>query len=803
MRFLLSLLSVLMVLNVTVLNAAELRRPISPSQPMWLIHIDTWNNPDPERIIEMVPEDIRPFVCFNLSLSATDATCCSGPNVCDAWMKACAAKRVWCMIQPASGSHNRFSDTDFTDYERYFKEYPNFIGWNFAEQFWGFGDTGQPTFAQRLNTFVHILDYCRQYGGYLMVSFTQAYFSAHMMPIAYMRSNAQLRKRLTEHPENFICCEKYTMSTDFFDIESNCVGAYLGGYAGQLGIRFDACGWSATDSNKYPFVKASGAIPIMEHVMLDGETVIDGPETIPVECSQETATTKTADGYTRRNWGWFPHFLNINIDGFRKILDGTVRIMTRQELINRSKVVIVNNGATNYHTPEDLYDGVCRQECDNYGRGLDKPHKRPLEQRWWFKKSGRYPCIPQTYALLDDEAKQVAKPITWASYQSTYGYNDAEVSASVAQAKIKKKLDMLNTYYPQEYMGDIYAAHHENCWMTYNPYQYDETYDKSTDTRTLTWATRRAEGHIPLLYNTCDSISINYAPYSMGVMKEFPDHITFYLTNYRNKKSGNSYTELPNTTDTLRIYGATSEPSVTWKDRAKHRASKVTHNYSDGVLTLIVSHNGPLDINVTCSGNGTDRLTEYTEARIVEPALPPVYTDTLELEAEFFDYKNITGCRTNGYYHGHVGYMGQGFVEMGTDTKATIRNTLQMIADGTAKVKLRYWAPNGGKVRCYVNGKSSLVSLEACDSWQEVEFETGFRQGANTVRIVQAQSTNVFLDCVKVYDYPTDVVDAINDINYSSGNQLDHDAYYNLSGQRVTSGYRGIVIHKGKKMIKR
>ena len=179
--------------------AAELRRPISPSQPMWLIHIDTWNAPDPERIIEMVPEDIRPYVCFNLSLSATDAVCCNGADVCDSWMKACAAKRVWAMIQPASGSHSRFSDTEFSEYERYFKEYPNFIGWNFAEQFWGFGDTGQPTFEQRLNTFAHILDYCQEYGGYLVVSFTQAYFSAHMMPIAYMKNTA-LRKRLTAHP---------------------------------------------------------------------------------------------------------------------------------------------------------------------------------------------------------------------------------------------------------------------------------------------------------------------------------------------------------------------------------------------------------------------------------------------------------------------------------------------------------------------------------------------------------------------------------------------------------------------------
>ena len=38
---------------------ARLRRPISPSQPMWLVHIDTWNYADPQKIIDLVPADIR------------------------------------------------------------------------------------------------------------------------------------------------------------------------------------------------------------------------------------------------------------------------------------------------------------------------------------------------------------------------------------------------------------------------------------------------------------------------------------------------------------------------------------------------------------------------------------------------------------------------------------------------------------------------------------------------------------------------------------------------------------------------
>ena len=39
------------------------------------------------------------------------------------------------------------------------------------------------------------------------------------------------------------------MQHGFYEIESNCLGAFLGGYAGNYGIRFDDCGWSPDDGN--------------------------------------------------------------------------------------------------------------------------------------------------------------------------------------------------------------------------------------------------------------------------------------------------------------------------------------------------------------------------------------------------------------------------------------------------------------------------------------------------------------------------------------------------------------------------
>lgn len=50
-------------------SATALRRPVSAEQPMWIVHIDSWNYADPEKIIDLIPEDILPYVVFNISLS--------------------------------------------------------------------------------------------------------------------------------------------------------------------------------------------------------------------------------------------------------------------------------------------------------------------------------------------------------------------------------------------------------------------------------------------------------------------------------------------------------------------------------------------------------------------------------------------------------------------------------------------------------------------------------------------------------------------------------------------------------------
>ena len=278
---------------------------------------------------------------------------------------------------------------------------------------------------------------------------------------------------------------------------------------------------------------------VAEHVALTGETVIDGPETIPLECSREIASTKTADGYTHRNWSWFPHFKNINIDLFRKILDGTIRIPTRSEVIERTKICVKNdvtpkdiNSSKNemepYVSPQGLYDGVYRNEQD-YGGTQWNAENAPLNNRWWLKSTGRYPAIPVVYDLLDDEAKKLTVAVTAKDYASNSTWNN-----------VNSKKAYLNKLFKQEYTGDIYAARHENAWVCYNPYQYDEKHVNlatplhgQTFYRDFPATKRSAKGTLKPAYNTCRQIKMNLAPYSLVFMRENSDKLSLYMQNYR------------------------------------------------------------------------------------------------------------------------------------------------------------------------------------------------------------------------------------------------------------------------------
>jgi hypothetical protein len=710
----------LVIILVLLLQAnaqaqTSMRRPISPSQPMIMVHADVWNSADPQKIIDLIPADLRPYVVINISLSINhDGTTGAwktseyGYEIAKSWLRTAAENRMWATIQPSSGGFSHFpdyaadADLDTTIYGEFFKNYPNFLGINYAEQFWGFDDQWSLTWTERVNHWTALMELTHKYGGYLIVSFTGGFWGAGLNSVAMVKRNPGFAAVLKQYPQNFIMEEKFTMAYGFHDIESTSMGMWLSGYAGHYGIRFDECGWVGNNGESFPV--AAGAAPYLEHMMLTGETVVDGPELIWQQSIKSLSDGTTADGFKTRRWEFYPQFENITLDIFRKILDGTIRILSRQEVIDRTKLVIVSDATSGddrvkYSSPETLFEGLYRMDSDgNYMSNLS-----------WFKKTGRYPAIPTVYQLADDTAQSFQVKVNRTAYATRW-------------PTIASKQTEFNNLFPAEYTGDIYAGRSENAWATYNPYKTGAT----------------ASGFIPFQYNTCEKIDVTYSSYTVGVIKEFSDKLSIYLANFNNSTTMN--------TDVLKIYGSTAEPTYTFTERGNHLASTITKSWSGGVLTLNVSHNGPLDIAINCSGTATGRRTSYTAATVVAPATPAIYAGPRQYEAENFDWKSIGGNVTNGVSGAIRNYQGLGYLKFGTNAAARIRDTVKAPIAGEYKLETRYSAAGGNvtTIDLYVNGTkvtTPTFDKTASDGTFAINTQTvTLNVGVNTIAF-QANAT--------------------------------------------------------------
>ncbi len=682
----------------------HLRRPITPDQPMWLIHIDTWNYADPQKIIDLIPEDIRPFIVMNISLSISHNVETSqfqvaeyGYEIAKSWLRTCAQNQMWAMVQPSSGGYSHFSDFDLSVYEEFYRDYPNMIGFNYCEQFWGYDDPSDPLsprWPDRIEHFANLLELSNHYGCYLVVSWCSNQWGAINNPIGMLKRMPNFAEACRKYTENYILLEKFTQTGYILDVESTCLGAYLSGYSGQCGLRYDDTGWTDGDGEHEGFILATGGAPHMERLMLYGSTVIDAPELIWTQCFRELSRNSTTEGYTQRRWGTFPQFDNFSIDLFRKVLDGTIRIPTREEVIDRTKVVIVNDVNTGsnddiYSTPETIFEGHISMD-GNYEHNMS-----------FFKKTGQYPTIPTVFQLDDSLANSFEVKINKTDYSNRW-------------PSISDKMEELSTIFPEKYTGDIFAGRHENGWVIYNPYK-----EKTPKT---------ANGTIPFKYNTSDSIEFTLWQYTSGVMKEYSDKLNIYLSNFDEYNTSLK-------TDIIKIYGCDSEPSYSYEDRADHPASELTKEWTNGTFTLTVKHNGPLDLTINCAGTATGRLTDYSSANIIAPEKPAIYTGPRQYEAECFDYKNINEIITGGNNRNIRNYTGQGYCRFGTNASASVRDTVYALRNGTYMLKTRYSVTGGNvnTVDLYVNGVKtntpSFTETETLSEWdintQSVELNAG------------------------------------------------------------------------------
>lgn len=770
---------------------SSFRRVINNESPVWIVHIDSWNYPDPEKIIDLVPEDVLPYVVFNVSLSINWSgtehrwlMVQDGVECARSWMKACADKGVWTMIQPSSGGQCHFPDysadydLDNTIFGEFFRDYPNFLGYNYCEQFWGFASQDFPvTYQQRYDHFAALLKLCNKYGGYLDVSWCENQWGSALNPVAMLKTNSNWEKACRTYAQNFILEEKYTQTSYIADVESEVYGAYISGYCGNYGVRWDDTGWSdypwSGNATKEQY-RLSTSLPIyLERMAMNGMTVIDGPELVWADCVKGLWDGTDSDGYKYRQWDFYDQCKNVNVDIMRKFIDGSLRIPNRKEVIDRTKVVIiqdVNSGSNDdkYCSYKTLFEGLYRADND----GNFKDNHNP------YKSTGRYQTIPTVYALVDDLAKSIPVQIKQSTIASRWG------SISAKQAEFNK-------LYPDSYYANCYVANNQNTWITY----YNS---KVSD------GDRGAQFN--LKYNTCKSLDIKHQLYGSALINEYSDHINVYMNNYDEDASTTLKTE------SITIAGASSKPTFTAEDRGVNQtASVITESWSNGTYTLTVKHNGPVDISIKCSGNETGRLTSYPQAVQTEPSFPDFYTGARQYEGENFDMKNIEGNVTNGCSdkNGPKKYQGMGFVKFGTKNTAAVKDTVNTTKAGTFKWTLRYSATSDIKcVDLYVNGSKvktlSLPKGSGYDDWKTISENITLKSGENKIEL-KANSTlpcSLYLDNFKVEGDFGDSAITIPPLNgklihnlvvNDKENGADWDIYYDFGENSVIFGDRDIT----------
>lgn len=787
LRFIPSLLLCLFMLSAA---QAQDRRPIDNRHPMWMIHVDVWNNADPQKIIDLIPADIRPFVCINLSLSCQfdkERDVYKMPQnavlTFDSWATVCCQNNMWFMCQPASGGHTHIQDSDLETLESFFIRYKNFLGWNYCEQFWGFdeaGDRSSSSQVERVAMFAKLVRISHKYGGFLTISFCGNIWSHPLSPVGMLKRDANFMSACKAYPEAVLFLYKYTQPWCFYNSESVCLGPWIAGLAKNYGIRYDQCGWEAAGkkldgSDKHTYPHSVGIGTCMEQTAMNGACVWDGPELIWQECFRGTNNT-TVDGYTRRNWGTFAHFDNIWIDMFRKIIDGTIYIPSRQEVIARTKVAILNdvdyasdNSGSKVNScasTKTLYEGLYQQEdpvMQNGGYYMD--------DILFFKKTGRYQAIP----IMPCSPDAMGLTIPHIVRQSA-------LLAGTRWPSVRTKQAIFNRLYPEISTGDLFVARNKNQMVMYYPFSYFNS-------------KRVATGIVPLQYNTCETLTVSMSRFCGGVVNEYTDHIDFYLNNFRSDT-------LTLMVDTIQVTGATTQPTYTMTNRGTSTAKRPTivetWDEPSATYKLRVSHMGPLDISINCTGAMTERSDDYLPNTPLTLDLPVQPTDTImpiTIEAENMDYANIGQLVTDAYYQAADirGHAAMGFVKMGTNTSASLRDYFRAPAAGRYTISIKYMASTAARM-VFSGAGSKIVTMPATGTeWGYAQIEdVTLRAGLNTLTYKNSGGKNVYIDNITYI--PSDELTPISYITSDTPTVATTTTIYNLAGQSLGTTQRGINI---------
>ena len=264
---------------------------------------------------------------------------------------------------------------------------------------------------------------------------------------------------------------------------------------------------------------------------------------------------------------------------------------------------------------------------------------------------------------------------------------------------------------------------------------------------------------MPLLYNTCDSLTLTLGMLGSGIVREYGDHIDFYLNNFRTDTT-------TVVAETIVIKGANAEPTYAMKKGLLATGSATAQwDAETSTYTLTVKHKGGVDVTINCAGSATDRKTEAPVlATLPQPQQPGLYHGEIIIEAENMDYKNVKEIKLVNpyvnYFPDIVEFAGNGFVDMGTSTSGTLRHqlTLRDGEEGEYRISMRYSnSAKAGKMKATVNDTATQFDIEktAKNDWRKVTFTATLKAGKNNLLLTNTGGISMYIDQI-IYT-PADV----------------------------------------------
>ena len=447
-----------------------LRVTINNTHPLNMIGFYYSDSSNLVQLWNSIPANQKPYSTILLiaenSLNNTDTV----KNWITARLVEAEANQISVMVQAINGETKNSTAIPISWFEGLMQNYTALKGFNAAELYNSVPWYGQAE-GDHSQYLADLLNMTSQYGGQFVWSDTNI-FSTNGTVLDWIQNNTNLINAMRAHKDNFsfIYKESYTDRTT----DSVGLGLFLAGLAGNWGTSSDWWHWQLAGygelfggwNNANSYWKQIFTFPESMYVM----------DMIRAASEGATVFKSEAGWYSTSNQGRLtPGYVNATLPYLNKIIDGSIRIPTRAEVLAKNKFAYIGRPAFNVPYVSD-YSQI-------------------------FMKTGRYGIIPLLPTNL----------------------NVSELANFENTSTVAKDEAYFQSLYPEEtYSTSTFASRNGNTWYWMNSSENTDIYQSSK---------------LKPQINPSTYFYIGANPHTYATVKESVNQFNVHLNNYRVNKS--------------------------------------------------------------------------------------------------------------------------------------------------------------------------------------------------------------------------------------------------------------------------